>query len=74
MPRRAIGDRPLTPAERQAHQRAKLSEQQNRAREAIERLVGAIDELNTAHPLAKQEAWKRVCLWAGICKTLYSVR
>lgn len=37
MPRRAIGDRPLTPAERQAHQREKHQQAIRAAQQALAR-------------------------------------
>lgn len=56
MPRKAIGDRPLTPAERQAHQRAK-----HKARYAdLVETLRAVAEANDLTS-AKQLAWFALC-------------
>lgn len=40
------------------------------SREAITKLITAIDELNTAKPLIEQSAWRSVCLWADVLRGL----
>lgn len=53
MPRRAIGDRPLTVAERQAHQRAKRAEERQMLIEALRSITRA-DYVTEAREIAAQ--------------------
>lgn len=54
MPRKAIGPRPLTPAERQAHQREKHKQQQEAMKQELARLRTENEALQEA--LEKREA------------------
>lgn len=53
MPRKALGDRPLTVAERQAHQRAKRAEERQALIEAL-RSVSTAPRLTEARSIATQ--------------------
>jgi ABC-type phosphate transport system substrate-binding protein len=58
MPRKALGDRPMTQAERQANQRAKRAQQRELLVEALTSIVNA-DYVTEARQIA-QDALRRI--------------